>query len=456
MGLLSASTQVRSLRARLLLVTSLVLVVFTAFALAVLDNAFRRNSESALRDSLQAQLYALLTVVEPGPDGALNFVEVLAEPRFAVAGSGLYAFIYDAQDQRVWNSVSALDLEAPETIAIDTGGKLFDRESSTDGEEFYVLRFGVAWDVGDAINLRYTFVVMESAARHDRRLRDFRINLTWWSALGTLLLLALQLLSLRWAMTPLTRMASEIRRVEEGHQAEVVGKYPKEISALTNSLNGLILSGRRALDRYRNSLGDLAHSLKTPLAVLRGAAEQADSMQDFRATVEEQVGRMQSIVDFQLRKAASSGGAVLIKPLSLRPVVEKIMSALDKVHHQRRILSSIEIESELMLAVDEGDLMEILGNILENAFKWCDRKVRFSASQHAGKVILYCDDDGPGIDPGEAEAIFERGVRADEQVPGQGIGLAVVMETVRSYNGSLKVESGILGGARFIVQLPAA
>ncbi|MFT7531961.1 MAG: two-component system sensor histidine kinase PhoQ, partial [Gammaproteobacteria bacterium] len=306
---------IKSLRTRLLLVASLVLIVFTGIALALLDRTFRQTAESSLQDNLQAQMYALLTVVEPAADGALDFIETLAEPRFSVADSGLYAFIYDEQEFRSWNSASALSIEPPETVNVATGDRHFGRETNTEGDSFYVMRFGVAWDLGDGVKPAYTFVISESSARFDSQISKFRENLFLWSSIATFTLLALQLLMLRWALDPLQRVAREISRVEQGVQSQITGEYPQEISTLTNSLNGLILSSRRALERYRNSLGDLAHSLKTPLAVLRGASPNIGPESEFELTVDEQVDRMQLIVDFQLRRAGNSGGAILIKPL---------------------------------------------------------------------------------------------------------------------------------------------
>lgn len=432
------------------------LIVFTGIALALLDRTFRQTAESSLQDNLQAQMYALLTVVEPAADGALDFIETLAEPRFSVADSGLYAFIYDEQEFRSWNSASALSIEPPETVNVATGDRHFGRETNTEGDSFYVMRFGVAWDLGDGVKPAYTFVISESSARFDSQISKFRENLFLWSSIATFTLLALQLLMLRWALDPLQRVAREISRVEQGVQSQITGEYPQEISTLTNSLNGLILSSRRALERYRNSLGDLAHSLKTPLAVLRGASPNIGPESEFELTVDEQVDRMQLIVDFQLRRAGNSGGAILIKPLLVKPAVDKLLNALQKVYFDRAIVADSDLNPDLLVAVDEGDLMEILGNVLENAFKWCDSRVKLSARKAGRQVELIIADDGPGIPDAKVQKIFGRGVRADEQVPGQGIGLAVAHEIVQSYAGKLSVQQADLGGAEFQISLPGA
>ncbi|MFT7531606.1 MAG: two-component system sensor histidine kinase PhoQ, partial [Gammaproteobacteria bacterium] len=177
---------------------------------------------------------------------------------------------------------------------------------------------------------------------------------------------------------------------------------------------------------------------------------------EFELTVDEQVDRMQLIVDFQLRRAGNSGGAILIKPLLVKPAVDKLLNALQKVYFDRAIVADSDLNPDLLVAVDEGDLMEILGNVLENAFKWCDSRVKLSARKAGRQVELIIADDGPGIPDAKVQKIFGRGVRADEQVPGQGIGLAVAHEIVQSYAGKLSVQQADLGGAEFQISLPGA
>ncbi len=445
-----------SLRARLLIVATLLLVIFIGLGIAVLDTSFRRAARSSVQDHLGAQLYALLTAAELSPQGSLYFPERLAEPRFSVAGSGLYAFAYDAAKRQVWQSDSAVSVLPPKTLVLNTGESRFDQEPDAEGGVYFVLRFGVAWDIGDGAQPAYTIVLSEDLTRYRSQVSAFRRSLLLWSGLAALILLVLQLLTLRWALAPLNRVAEEINRVERGEQTTIEGLYPREISGLTRNLNGLIDSSQRALERYRNSLGDLAHSLKTPLAVIRGLGESGYDTETIQTSLREQSQRMADIVDYQLKRAASSGGTGRIGAVAVDPVVRKLTRTLAKVYRDRGIQFDIRIEADAVVLMDQGDLMEVLGNILENACKWCVARVSFSARRDGGSLQVLIGDDGPGVDAGLAEEVLRRGVRADQRQTGQGIGLAVAHEIVSSYQGGISIGRCLLGGAQVELRLPIA
>jgi two-component system sensor histidine kinase PhoQ len=243
------------------------------------------------------------------------------------------------------------------------------------------------------------------------------------------------------------------------------GRYPRELALLTNNINELIESEREHLIRYRNTLGDLAHSLKTPLAVLRTRIENGsnDDMDGLREVVRSQVARMDGIVAYQLARAATTGHQVFAAPIAIDPHVESLVQSLEKVYARKNVLCEFDLDPTARFYGELGDLLELLGNLLENAFKWANHRVLLStqtltvAPQRRAGLLISVEDDGPGIPPEKVEHLLQRGVRGDERVQGHGIGLSIVQDIVRAYRGELSVErSDELGGARFVLRFSPA
>ena len=300
----------------------------------------------------------------------------------------------------------------------------------------------------------------EERARFDAELKRFRRNLWGWFAGAAVGLLAAQGIILSWSLAPLRRVAREVAEVESGARAELDARQPMELRPLTVALNTLIASGRRRVERSRNALADLAHSLKTPLAVLRTASEDDAAEDNLRQTVRDQVTRMDLTVNYQLQRAAAAGRASLSPPVAIEPVAQRLRDSLAKVYADKSLNIAIESDRDAVFVGDEGDLTEILGNLMDNACKWANSTVKTSANferdaASAGTTLrLAVDDDGPGIAPDAADRLFERGARADATTPGHGIGLAIVREIVcELYAGRLDIENSALGGTRIVVSL---
>src|SRR5690606_6512100 len=247
---------------------------------------------------------------------------------------------------------------------------------------------------------------------------------------------------------------------------------PRELEPLTESINALVDSERENLERQRNTLADLAHSLKTPLAVLRSRLDNPASEAELREELEVQLRRMNDLVGYQLTRAAAAGHKQIAAPVAIEPHAEQIVRGLEKIYAAKGAICEkiyaakgaiceFDIDPDARFHGEPGDLQELLGNLLENAFKWADSRVLLTV--HAGEqetnrrpgLVLAVDDDGPGIPPEKVALVLQRGVRGDERVHGHGIGLAIVQDIVRSYRGELEVtRSPELGGARFLVKLP--
>jgi len=239
------------------------------------------------------------------------------------------------------------------------------------------------------------------------------------------------------------------------------GSHPRELEPLTESINALVESERENLDRQRNTLADLAHSLKTPLAVLRARLDSGAGGDELREDVDTQLRRMNDLVGYQLARAASGGHKLFAAPISIEPHAEEIVRGLEKIYAVKGVICEFEIDPDARFHGEPGDLQELLGNLLENAFKWAKSRVLLTArpgetapNRRPG-LLLVVEDDGPGIAPDRIAHVLQRGVRGDERVQGHGIGLAIVQDVVKSYRGELEVSaSAELGGARFTVRLP--
>jgi len=456
-----------SLNARIIIAASLVLAIFLALTGIALDQAFRDSARAARQERLQGQLYLLIGAAEVDEHGKLSMPEQLSEPRFGQPGSGLYATIAQQQGKEIWRSTSSLNIGIPSTPPVAPGKSSFSRQSDTTGVPFFIYRMGVNWTEAGR-SFVFTFSVAEDLAAFNTQLAHYRRSLWGWLAAMASLLLLAQVILLRWGLRPLRRVAAEVRAIEDGEKEQLGGDYPRELRALTENLNGLLQRERAQQKRYRDALGDLAHSLKTPLAIMRGAlSEQARGVlleqppgalanaTTLADTVEEETGKMQRIVDYQLQRAATAGpSSRLVAPVEIRPVAEKIIAALAKVYHDKGVSVAVEVPGSLAFRCDQGDLLELLGNLLDNAHKWCTGRVKLSARGETGKLTLVVEDDGPGIPAREIERILQRGARADQSTPGQGIGLAVVASIVQAYDGEIGIGASPLGGAAITISLP--
>jgi two-component system, OmpR family, sensor histidine kinase PhoQ len=258
------------------------------------------------------------------------------------------------------------------------------------------------------------------------------------------------------------QVVRDLAEVERGAADRLDGKYPAELSSLTDNLNAFIESEREHLARYRRTLADLAHSLKTPLAVLRSRLEVIADVASLRADVHEPVARMDEIVAYQLSRAATTGHQRFAAPLDIEPKAEEIVRSLEKLYAARGVYCEFELDSSARFHGELGDMMELLGNLLENAFKWARQRVLLTVRplvegvpSHKAGLQVVVEDDGPGIPPDKVDKMLQRGVRGDERVQGHGIGLSIVQDIVRAYRGELRVtRSEELGGACFDVKIP--
>jgi signal transduction histidine kinase len=279
----------------------------------------------------------------------------------------------------------------------------------------------------------------------------------WLGGLAVLLAVGIVLL-LRWGLRPLRQVGEDLNKIREGQIAHLEGEYPSEIQPLVNDLNALIDSNRDVIERARHHVGNLAHALKTPLAVLQN--ESAAATGPLGPRIAEQIRIMRDQVEHHLNRARIAAQTNVIGAVTpVAPVIAGLARVMHKVHQDRDIDIETRIAPELRFRGEKQDLEEMSGNLLDNSCKWAASRVRISAArQEAGRrgfFTLSFEDDGPGLAAERREAALARGGRLDETKPGSGLGLSIVVELARIYGGSLKLEKSELGGLAAMLTLPA-
>ncbi len=449
-----------SLSGRLLASVSLLLILFFGVTIAALDAVFRDLSQRSIGELLDAQLVALLAACEPDDHGNVQPAGALAEARLRQPGSGLYAQIRTRDGKLIWRSPSLLGGQVDFGGPVAPGARRLEQRSLDVNLRSMVLTSSINWEIAPGANREFIFNVATSLAPYEAQLARFRSQmLGWFLGLLVLLLGSLALL-LRWALRPLRQIEMEIGEVEAGSRTSLSGSQPRELTGLAANMNALLKSERQRVERYRNTLGNLAHSLKTPLAVMRSALAGQPAIDRRHEIVDQQIDRMNAIVQHQLKRAAASGGAVVGQSaVEVAPLLVELRAALSKVYPHRDLLIEISAPEGAAFAGDRGDLFELLGNLLDNACKWCRSRVRVTATRLSTadvrtRLRITVEDDGAGIAIADRERILERGARADEQVEGQGLGLAMVREIVDLYDGTLEIGNSTLSGALVTVCLP--
>jgi two-component system sensor histidine kinase PhoQ len=449
-----------SLSSRLLVSVSVLLLIFFGATIAVLDRAFTEAGEQARRDILDGHLVALLAAAEPDDSGQLAMPARLREPRFQRIGSGLYAELRQLDGNILWRSRSALGMELPVGTVPEIGNHLFDREELEDGAPVLTLALTVDWELDEGESQAYVFKVAESLDGFNAQVAGFRGQLFgWFAAVAATMLVAFSML-LRNLLKPLRQIETEISEIEEGNRASLSGGFPTELTVVARNMNLLIDTERARSDRYRYTLDNLAHSLKTPLAAMRALlGERRD--EHFGERFNEQIDRMDEIVRYQLRKpAASVADNLVLASVRVEEEVARLIDGLRKVYRDKNPEFEVSIEPGMQFRGDKGDFLEVAGNLLDNACKWCERRVRISIVPSAGAravasgMVLTVSDDGPGIPDDAVAALLQRGMRLDESTPGHGIGLAVVKDIAQSYGGRLSIQRSDLGGAEIMVSIP--
>lgn len=300
------------------------------------------------------------------------------------------------------------------------------------------------------------FMAAEDRSPIDKSARDF-------AALTAFALVALGLglvgavfLQVRFGLQPLFGLGREIAEVRKGKLQRLTGSYPREIAPLADEMNALLEHNTEVVERQRTHVGNLAHALKTPLAVITGEAERNPG--ELAEVVRSQATIMKGQVDHHLKRARAAVRAQALGERTLvDPAIDELATMLERVFQDKGVEIDWRAPEDLCFLGEKQDLLEIIGNLMENACKWSSHRVRILAEPTgAGRFRLSVEDDGPGLPDDQRSEMLKRGTRLDETAPGTGLGLSIVDELARAYGGRVALERSTMGGLKVDVDLPLA
>ncbi|REL26286.1 GHKL domain-containing protein [Thalassotalea euphylliae] len=449
--------KVPSLKSRLVISAMVMLFVLLPAIGLTLDNAFGKHLLKAVEQELTAHSYSILAETDY-IDGELLTPTNFLESQFNVIDSGLYALITElnstveietlsaaqAEEQSglIWHSDSALNITAINSLHYPPQGERTFYLVNFAGQAMFVSSFSVNFADLDQ-DMPVTLHIAKSQQDFMAAQKAFRQQLLVWLVIIAVVFAAIMWWWLSWTLKPLKQLTTELKTIEQGDSESVAGQYPMEVQPAINQLNNLLSNEQTQRLRYRNALANLAHSLKTPLATITSA--EAVSFE-----VQQEVNKINQIVEHQLKRAQSAGQSAWRLSVDIKPCVEKLLAAMAKIYRDKAIATSVNIPEHAKFKGDGADLMEILGNLIDNAFKAAKSQVAVTVICRSSEVIMQIADDGVGISADERDSIMQRGVRVDTYEQGHGIGLAIVRDLVTSYQGEVHIKQDHkLGGALF-------
>ncbi|BFL86244.1 ATP-binding protein [Shewanella baltica] len=436
-----------SLKARLVISALLFILVLLPLIGVALNDAFTEQVKSATKNELSAYVYSILAVTEV-ENKQISIPELVLENRFNLIQSGLYAIATteDASGKQtiVWHSQSFMGMVPPPHFTIPATGQSAFEQIELAEQLHLIYSFSVSF-ASQNQNVPVTIHIIKDEREFQQQIDQFNQQLWTWLLILMFVMLVFQLSWLVWTLRPLARFTQELHSVEQGKSMQLSSQYPTELQAVARQLNILLNTEQTQRKRYRNALADLAHSLKTPLAVIKSQADLSEASS-------EQVSVISRIIGHQLKRAQTAAAASWHLGIRVDDVAAKLLRTLAKIYREPQINLSGEMADEAVFKGDEADLTEILGNVLDNACKAAKSTVKLTVTGDAYQLLICIEDDGPGISEALQNQIFERGIRADSYHQGNGIGLAIVRDLVDSYNGRISVSrSETLGGAKFSI-----
>jgi len=445
-----------SLTNRLLTTATLALIIALSLIGVVMDRAFKEKTLSLVEERLEGYVFALISVTSTTEDNQLIVEENLPIPKLEQPLSGIYAQI--VSEDLEWKSVSMLGVDLPKPDNIKSGDTQFQAPLKYNETDYFRMTRALIFDT-ETGEIPFIISVTEDAENYFRELAEFEGTLWMWLLFTSVILLGVQGLIMNWSLRPLKRLTENLADLEQGKIDKVNDDYPPELAGLTTNLNKLLVNERGNLDRQRKTLADLAHSLKTPLAIIHSELENDAEVN--KELLNEQITNMNEIVEYQLKRAAVAGHRTFTVGIPVIDKLEQIIRTLNKVNRNKNIETHVQIAPGAEFFGEHGDLMELLGNLLENAYKWCDKHISITIktltleNRKRTGLIIEIADDGPGINKNKRKKLLGRGVRGDEKVKGHGIGLSIVNDIVESYQGQIEIKfHELLKGAHFIITLP--
>jgi signal transduction histidine kinase len=447
-----------SLSARLILSAALCCVLVLALAGFGLTALYRRAAERSFDERLSVYVKELVADVAAPPEGERQSIGDLGEPRFELPLSGWFWQIVRLDGERpvIRTSRSLVGGQLPRLndmgLAPNRRGLRESYFTFTDERQLRIVEREI--DVGE--DGRFTVGVAAPASEIEDDIREFRWALLLTFGFLGLVLVGSTFLQVRFGLRPLVKLRRSVGAVRTGDSQRIEGRYPRDLAPLALELNQLIDANREILERARTQVGNLAHALKTPLSVIVNEADAAPG--PLADTVKSQSSVMRDQVQYYLDRArAAALSGALGGATEMRPALDALVRTFEKINRDRAIAGSNDVDAALKFRGEKQDFEEMLGNLLDNAFKWARSSVRVSTEplpQGTGKIAILVDDDGTGLQASEMIEVLKRGKRLDEAKPGSGLGLSIVVDMARLYGGSLALEPSPLGGLRAKLVLP--
>ncbi|QXI21073.1 sensor histidine kinase [Pseudomonas iranensis] len=430
----------RRLSLGLISVMVIVGLVLAQTSLWLFEVGLQRYLEAGLRNDSESLLVALVR----GPQG-LQLDERHLSPAYQRPFSGHY-FRIDFSDSH-WRSRSLWDQELP---LLQQPGLHSNLQLGPGGQRLLILRSDYR-RLGQSISIS---VAQDYTPVSDsfQRMRQIGLGL---GLAALLLILFLQRLTVRRALKPLERAREQIAQLQQGQRSQLDDQVPVELEPLVAQINHLLAHTEDSLKRSRNALGNLGHALKTPLAVLLSLAssDKLDDHPELRRILKEQLEQVQQRLNRELNRARLSGDALPGALFDCDAELPGLLATLNMIHGEHLALSYVAPPG-LQLPWDREDLLELLGNLLDNACKWADAEVRLSVIERSDGFALSVEDDGPGIPEEQRSQVFSRGTRLDEQTHGHGLGLGIVRDIVDTWGGLLVLGESEWGGLKVVIELP--
>jgi signal transduction histidine kinase len=440
-------------------VWTVLILVATGFLLSSLS---RQAVERAFDRRLGVYLKTLIADVASPEIPNERAGQTIGEPLFDLPLSGWYWQVtgLDGAKSEIYSSRSLWDGVLPRLQDMGvTAGTDGTRKSYIQGQEDQRLRIVERIvDLGE--EGRYLVSVAGDASEIDDEIVAFDRTLAMTFAGLAAVLLLTTLFQVQFGLAPLKRISESLAAIRSGASEKLEGRFPVEIAALARETNALLDSNREIVERARTHVGNLAHALKTPLSVMvnEAAARPDDAL---AAKVTEQTGIMRDQVARHLERARMAARIAVVGTITdVVPVVQSLVRTMEKTHHGKDLAVALDLPGEARFRGERQDLEEMVGNLVDNAFKWSSARVGIEVDLEQPEpgrqvVRIMVDDDGPGLTPSEREQVAQRGRRLDETKPGSGLGLSIVVELAALYGGALNLGNSPIGGLRAELVLPA-
>lgn len=451
----------RSLRLRLLAGTLVWVVATLAIAGWGLSGLFQQHVSEQFHAALKIHLEQLTANLTVDISGNAGLTAPLNDPRLSRPYSGLYWQVDRLADdgespkpgtlrsRSLWDSVLEVPADTPAAGEIHVH-----RAIGPNGATLELLERIVYPAEAPEQGLR--LIVAADSRLISEPVDRFNGLLAWSLGILGFGLIAAAIVQVLIGLRPLGHLRKALSQVREGKAQHIEGRFPQEVQPLVDDFNAVLTHNARIVEHARTQAGNLAHAVKTPLTILANAAARPNPQ--LPQLVSEQVAMARRQVDHHLARARAAAAASVPGVRSqVRPQLESLLRVMERLYSDKGITASIaEIPSELEFRGEKQDLQEMLGNVLENAWKWATHQVAISLQSDEERFTLVVDDDGSGLAPEQRRAVLARGVRADEQVPGTGLGLAIVNDLAQLYDGEITLDASPLGGLQVRLTLPAA